>query len=247
MPMPVTRRPLIFPEIWKVPTWFSSQFYNLLASLSKYFLSLMMNMVNISPRTKPKVEKERHAYPPLDDDDYYQETYFEQFRKKGYTTKSSYYGCVNEVDKKRRGLQLSYKTMCDYNYDYDDIEKRWKTLLMGRIPLGRGLTAKGLFVGKKLHPRETTDMGGEDCPSDEVSDQVDLLNIFRNAKLHFSLTTFSFLFSGRKRVLAKLLPPRDHLGYFPQGRGCSPYSHHLWKRGLDRNPLLQCSNYRRRA
>lgn len=96
----------------------------------------------------------------------------EEFREKGYITK--YIRHRGAVRKVRGKFNLKYVDFGSYDTDCEDIETRWKTLLMGRSPFGRTMT-KGSTVGKKLHPRVSSDLGGEDEPSDEVSDLLDIL------------------------------------------------------------------------
>lgn len=122
--------------------------------------------------TEPKAErKDGHIYQHSDYFDVHHRQALKNFREKGYMTDPEhFYSTDGEEEGERVDLNLSYHNVC-YYYDYDckDIEKRWKTLLMGRLPFGREWTG-GSIVGNQLHPRElSSEMGGEDFPSDKAN------------------------------------------------------------------------------
>ena len=66
-------------------------------------------------------------------------------------------------------LELRYMHLFEDYQGYDDIYKRWKVLLLGRHPLGARESSDGAIVGNALHPYQTSDLGGEDYSSNDVS------------------------------------------------------------------------------
>jgi hypothetical protein len=135
----------------------------------------------------PVLEVDGHYVPPEREQSYkgyltsdycFDSANLKIFREKGYMVNENKlysYGPRREVDEKDRvDFHLSYTTLCSYHVDCKDIETRWKTLLMSRCPVGIN-TAPGSVVGKKLHPRISTDWGGEGCSSDEVGDPANMI------------------------------------------------------------------------
>ena len=99
-----------------------------------------------------------------------------------------------------------------YGADYMDLESRWKMLLMNRTPQGTGKTFGGARVGERLFPYRTSDWGGEDVGSDQVSDYFLVFIITIIASKILSSPRW-WQFAGDRNILAVSLPSWDHVGH----------------------------------
>lgn len=114
------------------------------------------------------------------------------FRKAGYILKPGWSPDGQRVTE-RSELELEYEDIGTSLSDWDDIDKHWKTILLGRQVMGLseednadpvigGLPEEeeeeeeqskvemtGTRLGTRLHPYTVTDLGGEDMRLDEVS------------------------------------------------------------------------------
>lgn len=114
-------------------------------------------------------------------DNYEARRNLEEFRKLGYM--EPYRGGQRE----RTGLELEYRDAGTAMSDWDDIDRHWKSILLGRQVKGLAQEeeasddtkqydqydekATGSRVGTRLHPYLTTDIGGgEEMSEEEVSD-----------------------------------------------------------------------------
>ncbi|KAJ9193161.1 hypothetical protein DTO164E3_5523 [Paecilomyces variotii] len=104
----------------------------------------------------------------------------EKFRKLGYM--ESYLGYSGPPQ--RTGLELEYQDIGATLSDWDDIDRHWKTILLGRQVNGLSELEEvpgdyddyhdynekptGTRVGTRLHPYFTSDIGGEDMSEIEV-------------------------------------------------------------------------------
>ena len=88
----------------------------------------------------------------------------EQYRKMGYMEKDVYEGGWKTV---RRTFELPY-TYTAYDLEgYNDINERWKRILMTRHPTGSSKESVGAMIGTALHPYILSDWG-----SHKVSNEV---------------------------------------------------------------------------
>ncbi|KAL1959356.1 hypothetical protein VTO42DRAFT_2159 [Malbranchea cinnamomea] len=89
------------------------------------------------------------------------------YRENGYMVKEIYGWGKSQVE--RTPLELFYLWNSHDLDASEDLQKLWKTILVSREPLNCPEHNFGAFIGTTLHPYKTTDGGGEDYSSDEVS------------------------------------------------------------------------------
>jgi hypothetical protein len=124
------------------------------------------------------------------------ETYSEaqnlrNFRKTGYIEKSMWSPEQQRSVSERSGLERDYDDIGASISDWDDIDRHWKTILLGRQVKGLSeeertdqepgyevededehppqVEMTGTRLGTHLRPYSVTDIGGEDVSLDEVS------------------------------------------------------------------------------
>lgn len=92
----------------------------------------------------------------------------ELYREKGYMEKEVY---ENGWKTAQRAFELRYTYTAHDLVSYDDINERWKRILVTRHPTGSSKESVGAMIGTALHPYVLTDRCNEDgtdevrCPS----------------------------------------------------------------------------------